>query len=65
MPIPAKFQTALGSLETDGVVIDPPPSGASNLTITKTHTPDIAIPGGTVTYSVRVSNSGLGRRVAR
>ena len=42
MPIPAKFQTALGSLETDGVVIDPPPSGASDLTIAKTHNPDIA-----------------------
>ena len=26
-PIPAKFQTSLGSLETDGVVIDPPPVG--------------------------------------
>jgi uncharacterized repeat protein (TIGR01451 family) len=59
-PIPAKFQTALGSLETDGVVINPPPSGASDLTITKTHNPDIAIPGGTVTYSVTVSNAGTG-----
>ena len=58
MPIPAKFQTSLGSLETDGVVIDPPPSGASDLTITKTHNPDIAIPGGTVTYTVTVSNVG-------
>ncbi len=57
-PIPAKFQTSLGSLETDGVVIDPPPSGASDLTITKTHNPDIAIPGGTVTYTVTVSNVG-------
>ena len=55
IPIPAKFQTALGSLETDGVVIDPPPSGASDLTITKTHNPDVAIPGGTVTYTVTVS----------
>ena len=26
-PIPAKFQTSIGSLETDGVVIDPPPVG--------------------------------------
>ena len=60
MPIPAKFQTALGSLETDGVVIDPPPSGASDLTISKTHNPDIAIPGGTVTYTVTVSNVGSG-----
>ena len=57
-PIPAKFQTALGSLETDGVVVDPPPSGASDLTITKTHTPSIAIPGQTVTYTVTVSNVG-------
>ena len=60
IPIPAKFQTSLGSLETDGVVIDPPPSGASDLTITKTHNPDIAIPGGTVTYTVTVSNVGTG-----
>ena len=60
IPIPAKFQTALGSLETDGVVIDPPPSGASDLTIAKTHNPDIAIPGGTVTYTVTVSNVGTG-----
>jgi uncharacterized repeat protein (TIGR01451 family) len=60
VPIPAKFQTSLGSLETDGVVIDPPPSGASDLTITKTHTPAIAIPGGTVTYTVTVSNVGTG-----
>ena len=59
-PIPAKFQTSLGSLETDGVVIDPPPSGASDLTITKTHSPAIAIPGGTVTYTVTVSNVGSG-----
>ena len=50
IPIPAKFQTALGSLETDGVVIDPPPSGAPDLAISKTHIPDVAIPGGTVTY---------------
>ena len=60
VPIPAKFQTSLGSLETDGVVIDPPPSGASDLTVTKSHVPDIAIPGGTVTYTVRVSNVGSG-----
>ena len=60
IPIPAKFQTALGSLETDGVVIDPPPSGATDLTIAKTHNPDIAIPGGTVTYTVTVSNVGTG-----
>ena len=65
IPIPAKFQTALGSLETDGVVIDPPPSGASDLTISKTHNPDIAIPGGTVTYTVTVQMSGAGRRAAR
>ena len=58
IPIPAKFQTALGSLETDGVVIDPPPSGATDLTIAKTHNPDVAIPGGTVTYTVTVSNVG-------
>ena len=58
VPIPAKFQTSLGSLETDGVVIDPPPSGASDLTIAKTHSPSIAIPGGTVTYTVTVSNVG-------
>jgi len=57
-PIPAKFQTSLGSLETDGVVIDPPPLGASDLTITKTHTPSIAIPGEIVTYTVTVSNVG-------
>ena len=57
-PIPAKFQTSLGSLETDGVVIDPPPAGASDLTIAKTHSPSIAIPGGTVTYTVTVSNVG-------
>ena len=60
VPIPAKFQTSLGSLETDGVVVDPPPSGASDLTITKTHIPAIAIPGGTVTYTVTVSNVGSG-----
>ena len=58
VPIPAKFQTSLGSLETDGVVIDPPPTGASDLTIAKTHTPGIAIPGETVTYTVTVSNVG-------
>ncbi len=57
-PIPAKFQTALGSLETDGVVIDPPPSGASDLTIMKTHSPSVAIPGQTITYTVTVSNVG-------
>lgn len=57
-PIPAKFQTSLGSLETDGVVIDPPPLGASDLTISKTHTPSIAIPGEIVTYTVTVSNVG-------
>ena len=45
-PIPAKFQTSLGSVETDGVVIDPPPVGPSDLTIAKVHTPSIAIPGG-------------------
>ena len=57
-PIPAKFQTSLGSLETDGVVINAPPAGASDLTITKVHTPNIAIPGGTVTYTVTVANVG-------
>src|SRR6188472_1209896 len=57
-PIPAKFQTSLGSLETDGVVIYPPPSGASDLTIAKDHNPGIAIPGDTVTYIVTVSNVG-------
>src|SRR4030095_14402178 len=31
VPIPAKFQTSLGSLETDGVVIDQPQVGASDL----------------------------------
>ena len=59
-PIPAKFQTALGSLETDAVVITPPPSGAFDLAIAKTHSPAIAIPGGTVTYRVTVSNVGSG-----
>ena len=53
-----EISNRLGSLETDGVVIDPPPSGASDLTITKTHTPSIAIPGETVTYTVTVSNVG-------
>jgi uncharacterized repeat protein (TIGR01451 family) len=58
-PIPAKFQTSGGSLETDGVVIDPPPAGASDLTITKTHTPSIAaVPGTVITYTVTVSNVG-------
>jgi uncharacterized repeat protein (TIGR01451 family) len=57
-PIPAKFQTSLGSLETDGVVIEPTPSGGSDLTITKTHPSGVAIPGGTVTYTVTVSNVG-------
>ena len=47
-PIPAKFQTSLGSLETDGVVIDPPPTGSSDLSIEKTHIPSQAIPGETV-----------------
>jgi uncharacterized repeat protein (TIGR01451 family) len=60
VPIPAKFQTSLGSLETDGIVVDPPPTGASDLTIAKMHTPAIAIPGGAVTYTVRVSNVGSG-----
>ncbi len=45
-PIPAKFQTSLGSLETDGVVINPPPSGASDLTIAKTHSPTSPSPEG-------------------
>jgi len=63
-PIPAKFQTALGSLETDGVVVDPPATGASDLTIAKTHVPSIAIPGGTVTYTVTVSNVGTGPSTA-
>ncbi len=58
-PIPAKFQTGLGSLETDGVVIDPPPTGASDLTIAKMHSPSVAIPGGTVTYAVTVTNVGI------
>ena len=57
-PIPAKFQTSLGSLETDGVVINPPPAGPSDLTIAKVHTPNIADPGGTVTYTVTVANVG-------
>jgi uncharacterized repeat protein (TIGR01451 family) len=56
-PIPAKFQTSLGSLETDGVVIDQPQVGASDLTIAKDH-PGIAVPGQTVTYTVTVSNVG-------
>jgi uncharacterized repeat protein (TIGR01451 family) len=58
IPIPAKFQTAFGSFETAGVVIDPPPSGASDLTIAKDHSPGIAIPGQSVTYTVTVSNVG-------
>ena len=58
VPIPAKFQTSLGSLETDGVVIDPPPTGSSDLSIAKTHIPSQAIPGETVTYTVTVSNVG-------
>ena len=57
-PIPAKFQTSLGSLETDGVVIDQPQVGASDLTIAKMHPPVIAIPGETVTYTVTVTNVG-------
>ena len=57
-PLPAKFQTGLGSVETDGVVISPPPAGPSDLTIAKVHTPNIAAPGGTVTYTVTVSNVG-------
>ena len=58
-PIPAKFQTSLGSLETDGVVIsNPPPTGASDLTITKTHSPSSASPGQTITYTVTVANVG-------
>jgi uncharacterized repeat protein (TIGR01451 family) len=57
-PIPAKFQTALGSFETAGVVIDPPPVGASDLTIAKDHSPGIAVPGQTVTYTVTVANVG-------
>jgi len=56
-PIPAKFQTSLGSLETDGVVIDQPQVGASDLTIAKDH-PGIAVPGQTVTYTMTVSNVG-------
>ena len=58
IPIPAKFQTSLGSLETDGVVIDQPQVGASDLIIEKTHSPSIAIPGETVTYTVTVANAG-------
>jgi uncharacterized repeat protein (TIGR01451 family) len=57
-PIPAKFQTAAGSFETDGVVIDPPQPGPGNLSITKTHSPSIAIPGEMVTYTVTVTNVG-------
>jgi uncharacterized repeat protein (TIGR01451 family) len=57
-PIPAKFQTSLGSLETDGVVIDQPQVGASDLTIAKDHSPGIAVPGQTVTYTVTVANVG-------
>jgi len=56
-PIPAKFQTSLGSLETDGVVIDQPQVGASDLIIAKEH-PGIAVPGQTVTYTMTVSNVG-------
>jgi len=58
VPIPAKFQTSLGSLETDGVVIDETLAGASDLTISKTHSPSIGVPGQTVTYTVTVSNAG-------
>ena len=58
VPIPAKFQTSVGSLETDGVVIDQPQVGASDLTISKTHSPSIAVPGETVTYTVTVANGG-------
>ena len=54
------FKPALGSLETDGVVIDPPPSGASDLTIAKTHSPTSPSPEETVTYTVTVSNVGTG-----
>ena len=58
VPIPAKFQTSLGSLETDGVVIDQAQDPASDLTIAKTHPSGVVIPGETVTYTVTVTNVG-------
>ena len=58
VPIPAKFQTALGSLETDGVVIDPPPTGASDLNIAKSHSPSHRHPRG----DSHVHRDGLKRR---
>jgi uncharacterized repeat protein (TIGR01451 family) len=58
-PIPAKFQTSIGSLETDGVVITPPPPPVlTDLTIAKTHGSVVVVPGATVTYSLTVSNVG-------
>jgi len=58
VPIPAKFQTSLGSLETDGVVVTPPSGGISDLTIDKFHNVNITVPGQTVTYTVTVTNVG-------
>jgi uncharacterized repeat protein (TIGR01451 family) len=48
--------TPANNTATDSTVITA--SGASDLTISKTHNPDIAIPGATVTYTVTVSNVG-------
>ena len=39
-------------------MIDPPQPGPSDLSIAKTHSPSIAIPGETVTYTVTVTNVG-------
>ena len=40
------------------IITGAPPVGASDLTLAKVHTPSIAIPGQTVTYTVTVSNVG-------
>ena len=47
------------NIATDPTIITaPPPVGASDLTITKMHSPSVAIPGEAVTYTVTVSNVG-------
>jgi uncharacterized repeat protein (TIGR01451 family) len=59
VPIPAKFQTAQGSVETDGFIIDPPPTGASDLAIVKRDNgAGAVVPGQTITYFVTVTNVG-------